>query len=187
MPNKRDREQFEKQMLCHMEAALNLANWLLRDPVEAEDVVQTAYIRAFKAFKQFKGGNSSAWLLTIVRNTAFNVLKQRKKAHNLISFDEALLNVHDSEPESIVASQIPPEELLHNRAVKKHINNAIGLLPLEFREVIFLREIEGYAYKEIAEILDIAVGTVMSRLSRGRAHLRKSLATYQHRGKSDVM
>jgi len=187
MPNKHDRQQFESQMLCHMEAAYNLARWLLRDPMEAEDVVQTAYIKAFKAFKQFKGGNASAWLLTIVRNTAFNTIKQRKRVGNLVSFDEALLDNSGSDVHSLNASQIPPEELLDNDIVKQHIDKAIGQLPLKYREVIYLREIEGYSYKEIAEILDIASGTVMSRLSRGRSSLRKTLTAYQNRGKTDAM
>lgn len=178
MYNKKDRQRFERLTLPHMGAAYNLALWLLRDPAEAEDIVQTAYMRAFEAFDNFRGNNSAAWIMTIVRNTAYNWLNKQKRNSNLISFDEVM---HSHEPQDRNMFNLTPEEMIDLAAAKTQATNFIERLPAEFREVLFLREIEGYSYSEIAEITCVPKGTVMSRLSRARGHLQKVVTEQQRR------
>ena len=181
MLTRKDRERFERMTLGHLPAAYNLARWLVRNPSDAEDIVQTAYMRAFEAFHQFSGNSAASWMLTIVRNTAYNWLTKQKQTSNLISFDEAL---HGSETESSYSqysNNMNPEEIMKIAASKMKVRESIDRLPTEFREILFLREIEGYSYKEITEITQIPKGTVMSRLSRARKHLHKILTDQQKR------
>ena len=180
MTDKKERQRFERIMLVHQDAAYNLALWLLRDPVEAEDIVQTAYMKAFEHFPTFVGGNAAGWILTIVRNTAYNWLNKKKRSSNLISFDEVLHSSEEVAQPSLTA--LNPEELHSAIATGTQLMEAIDRLPVEYREALFLREIEGYSYKEIAETTQVPQGTVMSRLSRARAQLQKSLAE-QHKRK----
>ena len=185
MPNRKDRERFERIMLCHLDAAYNLALWLLRNPADAEDVVQTAYMRAFEHFASFTGGNATGWILTIVRNTAYNSLTKQKRTSNLISFDEVLHS--NSGNEQIAFTTMTPEEIVSTAATGRQIMETMQRLPVEFREAIYLREIEGYSYKEIAEITEVPKGTVMSRLSRARGQLQKLLVEQQRRDKTSVV
>ena len=145
----------------HLDAAYNLARWLTRNDTDAEDVVQEASLRAFKAFAGFRGGDGRVWLLTIVRHTCYTWLRQHR-AHELTTeFNEETHSVeHDT-----------PETLLLARADTQLLRQALEALPVEFREVVILRELEGLSYKEIAGIADIPVGTVMSRLARARKRL----------------
>lgn len=185
MPNKNDRQRFEQSMLVHLDAAYNLARWLMRDSAEAEDVVQTAYMKAFEHFASFGGGNAAAWMLTIVRNTAYNALQKAKRNSNLVSFDEALhgnMNLGEASFQNM-----NPEEILSALASGAQIMEAIERLPVEYREVFFLREIEGFSYREIAETTQVPQGTVMSRLSRARAQLQHLLAEQGKRKKSHVL
>jgi len=157
--------QFEQIVLSHLDAAYNLARWLTRDEQDAEDVVQEACLRAFRFFDSFRGGDSRAWLLTIVRHTCYTWL-QKNRAHELASFDEGLEGVE---------SGASPEELLLQSVDQQTLRHALEELPVEFREVIILRELEGLSYKEISGIAGIPLGTVMSRLARARKQLQQRL------------
>src|ERR1044071_5768966 len=159
---------FEAMMLPCLDAAHNLARWLLRNEQDAQDVVQEAYLRAFKSFAGFHGSNGRAWLLTIVRNTSYTLLKKNRAADLTTTFDEEL---HASDHESVSPATIVEQS--ENAAL---IGEAMDQLPPEFREILTLRHQEGLSYKEIAEIAQIPPGTVMSRLARARAKLKECLA-----------
>ena len=154
-------------MLPHLAAAYNLARWLTRNGPDAEDLVQDAYLRALKAFDGFRGDNGRAWVLRIVRNTCYTWLQENREHELTAAFDE---EVHATEDGST-----NPETLLLRSADKQFLKEALEKLPLEFREVIVLRELEGLSYKEIAELAGIPVGTVMSRLARARERLQELL------------
>jgi len=185
MTNRKNRQRFERLMLGHLDGAYNLALWLVRDPAEAEDIVQTAYMRAFEHFHTFTGGNAAGWIMTIVRNTAYNWLSKQKRSSNLISFDEVL---HSSEQHSqSLSRRMNPEEIVSINASSSNLMQQMERLPVEFREALFLREIEGYSYKEIAEITQVPKGTVMSRLSRAREQLQSLLLEQQKRKQDHVL
>jgi RNA polymerase sigma factor (sigma-70 family) len=156
---------FEEMMLPHLDAAHNLARWLLRNEQDAQDVVQEAYLRAFKSFGGFHGTNARAWLLTIVRNTSYTLLKKNRTSDLTTTFDE---NIHESGYESATPSTI----LAHSENAEL-IKDAMDELPVEFREILTLRHQEELSYKQIAEIMNIPTGTVMSRLARARAKLKE--------------
>jgi len=159
---------FEALMLPHLDAAHNLAKWLLRNDEDAQDVVQEAYLRAFKSFGGFRGSNGRAWLLTIVRNTSYTLLKKNRVVDLTTPFDE---EIHVSGHESA-----SPATILEHGEDAELISEAMDELPAEFREILALRHQEGLSYKEIADIAQIPTGTVMSRLARARAKLREYLA-----------
>ena len=164
---------FEQAVLPHLAAAYNLARWLLRNDHDAEDVVQEAIIRAFRFFHAFSGTNSRGWLLTVVRNSAYTFL-HKNRAHELdTEFDEEL----HADPVSPSGSSETPEVLLIRSAQRRALNQAVEALPVEFREVFVLREVEALSYKEIAEMARIPIGTVMSRLSRARRRLQLAFGT----------
>jgi RNA polymerase sigma-70 factor (ECF subfamily) len=156
-------ERFEEIALQHLGAAYSLARWLVHNEHDAEDLVQEAYLRALKFFSGYYGGDSRAWLLTIVRNTCYTWL-QRNRAQQLTeSIDDQL--------DEVGLDFADPEALLLQRVDSEIVRDALRELPVEFREVVVLREMEGLSYKEIAVIADIPIGTVMSRLKRGRKRL----------------
>jgi RNA polymerase sigma-70 factor (ECF subfamily) len=159
---------FEALMLPHLDAAHNLAKWLLRNEQDAQDVVQEAYLRAFKSFGGFHGSNGRSWLLTIVRNTCYTLLKKNRVADLTTPFDE---EIHASDDESVSAATI-----LERGEGAELIREAMDELPAEFREILTLRHQEGLSYKEIADIAQIPHGTVMSRLGRARVKLKQRLA-----------
>jgi len=159
---------FEALMLPHLDAAQNLAKWLVRNNQDAEDVVQEAYLRALKSFHGFHGSNGRAWLLTIVRNTSYTLLKRNKAVDLTTPFDEETYGT-SGESDSPVA-------LLERSEDAELISKAMEELPTEFREILVLRHQEGLSYKEIADIAQIPPGTVMSRLARARAKLKECLA-----------
>ena len=161
---------FEAIILPHLDAAHNLARWLLRNEDDAQDVVQEAYLRAFKSFGGFHGSNGRAWLLTIVRNTSYTLLKKNHAVDLTTPFDE---EIHASGQESLT-----PAAILENSENAKLMTDAMGELPAEFREILALRHQEGLSYKEIADITQIPLGTVMSRLARARAKLKECLAAH---------
>ena len=165
---KEDLISFEALMLPHLDAAHNLAKWLLRNEQDAQDVVQEAYLRAFRSFSGFRGTNGRAWLLTIVRNTSYTFLKKSHAVDLTTSFDE---EIHVTEHESV-----SPATILEQSEDAELITEAMDELPAEFREILVLRHQEGLSYKEIAEIAHIPPGTVMSRLARARAKLKEYLA-----------
>src|SRR5882762_1413018 len=158
---------FEAAMLPHLDAAHNLARWLLRNEQDAQDVVQEAYLRAFKSFGGFHGSNGKAWLLTIVRNTSYTLLKKNRAVDLTTPFDE---EIHTAGYESV-----SPATILEHSEDAELIREAMEELPAEFREILMLRHLEGLSYKEIADIAKIPPGTVMSRLARARSKLRECL------------
>ena len=165
MTDSYQREQFEQLVLPHMDAAYNLARWLTRNDHDAEDVVQEAYLRAFRFWESFHGADARAWLLTIVRNTCFTWLQQNRKP-----FFELVEDMPD-----LKGAQANPEALLLANVDAEMLRRAVEELPLEFREAIVLRELEGFSYKEISSITSTPIGTVMSRLARARTRLQKAL------------
>ena len=163
-----DLTSFESVMLPHLDAAHNLAKWLLRNEQDAQDVVQEAFLRAFKSFAGFHGSNGRAWLLTIVRNTSYTLLKKNRVANLMTPFDE---EIHASADESVSAATI-----LERSEDANLIREAMDELPAALREILTLRHQEDLSYKEIADIAQIPAGTVMSRLARARAKLKERLA-----------
>ena len=161
--------RFEQSIMPHMDAAYNLARWLSSNDSDAQDVVQEAYLRAFKFFGGFRGGNSRAWLLRIVRNAFYDWLKKNRGDHAEEQLDEEL---HEAIDEGA-----GPDAALLEKTDHERLHQAIAELPVEFREILILRELEGFSYREISEVADVPLGTVMSRLARGREHLRKVLTT----------
>ena len=165
-------QRFEAAVLPHLDAAYNLARWLLHDEQSAQDAVQEAYLRAFRFFDSFRGGDARPWLLSIVRNTCFTWLRERGRDH--LEFDEE----RDSDQRDPASYEAPdgPERLLERKHERVQVNAAIATLSPLFREVVILREIEALSYEEIAQVVGIPAGTVMSRLSRARSMLRAALA-----------
>src|SRR5437667_6825558 len=159
---------FEDAILPHLDAAHNLARWLLRNEQDAQDVVQEAYLRAFKSFAGFRGSNGRAWLLTIVRNTSYTLLKKNRAVDLSTTFDE---EIHASDHESA-----SPAAILEHAEDAELIGKAMHELPAEFREIVILRHQQDLSYKEIADIAQIPPGTVMSRLARARGKLKECLA-----------
>jgi RNA polymerase sigma-70 factor (ECF subfamily) len=157
---------FEQSVMPHLNAAYNLARWLTRTGPDAEDLVQEAYLRAFRSFETFQGQDARAWLLAVVRNTCFTWLR-KKGDQPTIEFDERMHGVADESPSA--------ESILLNQAALGSLNGCLEALPLEFREAIVLRELEGLSYKEISDIARVPVGTVMSRLARARKRLQQCL------------
>lgn len=169
-------KRFEALALPHLDAAHNLARWLTRNDHDAQDIVQEAYLRAFKFFDGFHGEDGRAWLLTIVRNTYYTWLQKVRGREQEVEFDEGL---HGAGGVGPVPAGDPshgnPEVFLMQQASRQIITRALERLPVESREVIVLRELEDLSYKEIADIAEIPIGTVMSRLSRARKLLRDQL------------
>ena len=168
--------RFESVVLPHLDAAYNLARHLTRSAVDAQDVVQDAYLRALKYFDGFRGANASEgrpWLLAIVRNTAYTWRRRQRPEATTTEFDERL--------HSESAANAHPENALLGTSVRESLRREIGLLPAELREAIVLRELQGLSYKEIADVAGVPVGTVMSRLSRARHRLQRALCA-EHEG-----
>lgn len=165
---KTNRDDFEKTLLPHFNAAYNLARWLTHDIADAEDVVQESYMRAFKFFGGFNGGDGRSWMLSIVRNTCYSWLRKNRSRELVYELSEELRDDKRSDPEI---------EMVEN-SERQRLRHAIKSMPAHFREVIVLRDIEGLSYKEIASITEVPIGTVMSRLARGRDHLQKQMDVY---------
>lgn len=161
--------EFERVVLPLLPSAYNLARWLTRNDHDADDVVQEAFLRAYRFFTSFRGGDPRAWLLAIVRNACWSWLRVNRPREVSVRLEEM-----DEAPDSLAASV---EEELVRRADAERLREAIASLPAEFREVLVLREFEELSYRAIAEVSGIPVGTVMSRLSRARARLQVALAT----------
>jgi RNA polymerase sigma factor (sigma-70 family) len=166
MPEQSSPRNFEYDVLPHLDAAYNLARWLTRNDQDAEDIVQEASLRALRFFGSFRGDNARAWFLKIVRNSYRTRLAQKLGAPATTPFDEP---AHSPE------QSFNPETLLLQNANRQSLRQALEQLPANFREVLVLREIEGLSYKEIADVVGIPIGTVMSGLARARERLRQSL------------
>ncbi len=152
---------FEEVVLPHLDAAFNYARWLTKSDADAEDVVQDAAVRALRFFSSLRNDDARAWLLTIVRNTWYGRFSRAGGA------DHHRDETNDDRPDE----QLDPEALVIQRQAVERVHRAIEGLPMDFREVIVLRELEGLSYKEIASIVGVPIGTVMSRLARGRERL----------------
>jgi RNA polymerase sigma-70 factor (ECF subfamily) len=161
---------FEQVVLPHLDAAYNLARWLVRNTHDAEDVVQESYLRAFKFFGGYQGGDARAWVLKIVRNTSYTFLEKNRPADLAEQFDETIHTAGLQQPGAPGA-----EAALLQLADSRLLREALDELPVNFREVIVLRELEGMSYKEIADVMGLPIGTVMSGLARGRSQLRERL------------
>jgi RNA polymerase sigma factor (sigma-70 family) len=167
--------RFQEAFLPHLSAAYNLARWLVRNDHDADDIVQEAYLRAFRFFDGFRGGDGRAWLLTIVRKRCYSWLRKSAPEENLTVFDE---QQHSTEShEAIFAGTRPtnPEVLLSWVDDAARLNRALENLPKEFREALVLRELEELSYKQIASIMGVPLGTIMSRIARGRKLLMRRL------------
>jgi RNA polymerase sigma-70 factor (ECF subfamily) len=164
--------RFETIALPHRDASYNLARWLLRHEQDAEDVVQEAYLRAFKFFDGFRGDDARAWLLKIVRNSCYTWLQQNRAQDFTTDFDE---EIHSLDCDALGEPVANPETILIQEADHQMLKKALDDLPLEFREVMILREMESLSYKQIAAIVNVPTGTVMSRLARARKRLQNGL------------
>src|ERR1700731_1069478 len=157
--------RFEQLVLPHVDAAFNLARWLLRRREDAEDVAQEALLRACRFIRGFHGGDARAWGLQIVRNTCYTWLEKNRPRELSVGFNEELHQQSDATPESLA---IAGDE-------RERLTRALETLPPRYREVLVLRELEGCSYKEIAAITSIPIGTVMSSLARARQRLQRAL------------
>jgi RNA polymerase sigma-70 factor (ECF subfamily) len=155
--------RFEDAVLPHLDAAFNYARWLAKNEADAEDVVQDAYVRALRFFSSLRGEDARAWLLTIVRNTWYGRFSRRDSPDRMTVFDDM---THERADEGLDAEG----QLMQQQTVEQ-VRAAIEQLPDDFREVVVLRELEGLSYKEIAGVVGIPIGTVMSRLARSRDRL----------------
>ena len=167
--------RFETSVLPHLDAAYNLARWLTRNDQDAEDVVQESFMRALRYFDSMRGGEARPWLLGIVRNTCYTWLEKNRPAEVVPLDDEA------GETPAAAVNPETPEVILLQSANRKLVNQALEELPVGYREVIVMREIEDMSYKEIAAVAGIPLGTVMSRLARGRELLRVTIENRMRR------
>ncbi len=169
--------RFEACVLVHLDAAYNLARWLTRDEFGAQEAVQEACLRAFRFYESQQGPNPKAWFMAVVRNCCLDWLK-----------DERRRTLEDEYDDDVHAAAAPPGELpdalLERAAEQEHVRHCIAALPRDYREVIVLRELEELSYKEISAIVEVPIGTVMSRLARGRDLLQRKLATSRRRMQS---
>ena len=172
MPHDDRRRRFELLALPHLDAAYNLARWLARNPSDAEDVVQDAYLRAFRYFDTFQGGNFRVWLLTIVRNAFVNWVKENRSGRMVFLPDTPVADTAETEETMWGSRPRDPEALLLESIDSQTLSRLMEQLPAEYREVLLLREVEDLAYKEIATVTGAPIGTVMSRLARARLSLR---------------
>ena len=158
---------YEEALLPHLDAAYNLARWLTRNEDDAQDMVQEASLRAFKFFDGFHGVDARAWLLATVRNTCYTWLQQNRRSQVTTAFDEEIHTVEDD--------AMNPSALALKSGDVEIIRKSLEELPDEFREVVVLRDLEEMSYKEIAEVINAPLGTVMSRLARARGRLKQIL------------
>ena len=162
------RRRFEQLALPHLDAAHNLAFWITRNEQDASDVAQEAYLRALRFFDSFRGEDAKFWILAIVRRCAYSWLSRKRSSTMMVSLEV------EQEPAAEAAAE--PERQLLTRAERDAVTAAVAGLPEEFREILVLRGLEDLSYKEIAQVTQTPIGTVMSRLSRARAMLRETLA-----------
>src|SRR6185369_15106065 len=161
---------FDEVALPHLDAAYNLARWLTRNDKDAEDVAQEAFLRAFRHFGSFQGGDARPWLLAIVRNTYYTWIRHNRVAELETPFDE--------ETYATIPDSLDPEMQLVREADNEMLRDALEELPAELREILVLREFEDLSYKEIAQVAKIPLGTVMSRLARARKRLERILTRH---------
>ena len=176
MSSESQRARFEREILPHLDAAHNLARWLLGGSDDAQDVVQEAVLRSYKYFAGFHGDNGKAWLLRIVRHSCYDWVGRRPRMESMSPDEEGQLNPEHERALEAAGHGLPaPDAALFQRADQAMMRDALESLPREHREILVLREVEELSYKEIAAIADIPLGTVMSRLSRARDLLLQRL------------
>lgn len=173
-----DLQRFEQIVMPHLGAGYNLARWLTRNDDDAKDVVQEAYLRAVQSFDRYRGGDPRAWMLTIVRNTCYTWLRRNRATEVALAGDAGAGSVDDIPGDP--ATQ--PEAQFIRDVDRQLLRDALDALPVEFREALVLRELEGLSYKEIADIVDAPLGTVMSRLARARQRLQQALLARMRAG-----
>jgi RNA polymerase sigma-70 factor (ECF subfamily) len=159
--------RFESIMIPHLDAAYNLARWITRREEAADEAVQEAYLRAFRYFDSFTGGDGRVWLLAIVRNCCLSSYRRQKAIE--VVFDERSHGTDSGEP--------TPEESLLKRDATRSVRHCIDALPREFREVLVMRELEEFSYRQIADMTELPIGTIMSRLSRARKRVQDCMTT----------
>ncbi len=164
------RRRFEAQALPHLDAAYNLARWLARPPLDADDIVQDAMLRAFRAFDNVRGEDVKPWLMAIVRNCFLTAVGKAKPGVHVPIPSESEIGLDESD---VLVDRADPEVAAVQGALSRQLNSVIATLPPDFREALVLREMEDLSYREIARITGVPVGTVMSRLARARALLKE--------------
>lgn len=182
-----DRERFEQEVLVHLPAAYHLAWLLLRCRSEAEDAVQDACLRAYRACGQLKGAAAKPWLLAIVRNVSYRRIQDRRRSGNVVSIDEALGHAAAPHGKHLASAESSPEEAAVIASELALLDRALLTLPPVYREVLALREVEGLSYREIAEVIGAPVGTVMSRLSRAREDVRAAMLRLSNAGDANAL
>jgi RNA polymerase sigma-70 factor, ECF subfamily len=171
-----NRPRFEREMLPHLDAAHDLARWLLGNGEDAKDATQEAVLRAFKYFDGFHGDNAKAWLLRIVRNTCYSWIRNRPQAESMSANEQGDFDPeHERALEAEGHGPPPPDARLIAACDRRVLNACLQALPPGYREILILREIEELSYKEISEVAGIPIGTVMSRLARARSLLRQGI------------
>jgi RNA polymerase sigma factor (sigma-70 family) len=186
--NRRPKQDFEQQMLPHMDAAFNFARYLMRNGEDAEDAVQDAFLRAYQAFATYKGGSQKAWLMTIVRNVCLTKIKQRAQPGKVVMLDQVMEEAEQASATVVPASLCsrPDAELLA-KIERAQVQTALKRLPQNLREIVVLREFEDLSYQEISEVVGVPAGTVMSRLSRARERLKALLTETEVGGRGNEM
>ncbi len=176
----REHKRFEVAVLPHLDAAFNLARWLTGDETQARDAVQNAALRALNYIATLRGEEGRAWFMGIVRNVCLDALRERSAHRADIDVEDLLEGSVDMAP---FESGIPgPEEHFERRATRQSVNATLRALPVAFREVLVLREIEEMSYDEIAQVTGVPAGTVMSRLSRARKQFRSTFPLHEEKG-----
>ncbi len=173
-------KRFREIVLSHLDAAYNLARWLSRSDTDAEDIVQDACLRAFRAFDGFRGDSGRPWLLAIVRNSCNDWLRRNRRGDAEEAYEEELHGGVDAAP--LAAGLASPEALFERAELRERIDAALAKLPVPFREAVVLRDLEDLSYREIAQVAQVPIGTVMSRLARGR----RLMLTYLAQAESGV-
>ena len=181
MTDESQSRRFQEIALPHLDAAYNLARWLVRNDADAQDIVQEAFLRAFKSFSGFRGTSGRPWLLAIVRNTSYTWLKEHRSAQLEVPYDDDANEEADGQPYAVDRGA-SPEAILAASEERKLFDTALDTLPIEFREAVILRDVEELSYKEIAIVAAIPIGTVMSRLARGRRMLFAALTRMRGEG-----
>ena len=178
MSGENDKARFKSVVMPHLADAHALARWLTGDRADADDVVQEASLRAFRAIGSFAGGNARAWLLTIVRHTAYSWLGKNRRPLIVAVDDLAAVEIAQvARGTDFGEAGLTPEAELIAKADAARLENAIASLPPQFRETLVLRDIQGLDYREIAQVTEVPVGTVMSRLARARRRLIEMIGT----------
>lgn len=169
------RARFERLVLPHLDAAYSLAAWLVRNDAEAEEAVQESCLRAFRYFDALRGDDARPWLLGIVRNTCYGLLQRSRQDGAALPFDEEGCGEDAVAAGAVVSFALNPETAAIREADRERVHGCLRALPLEFREAVVLREIHGFSYREIAAACEVPIGTVMSRIARGRRLLEQAL------------